>query len=125
MICFPRINFSCQNVCSLNISKPNKKTNNKLITITKNGADIIFLCDTRLNSDKQIAGVNDIVKKLRFRGYSLVHNSRKSSRDTAVLISNKLNFVILNTFNDENCNMLLLKLSIGNATLTVGSREFF
>jgi exonuclease III len=118
---FPKINFSCQNVCSLNISKPNKKTNSKLITITKNGADIIFLCDTRLNSDKQIAGVNDIAKKLRFRGYSFSHNSRKSSRGTAVLISNKLSFVILDTFNDDNCNMLLLKLSIGNATLTVGS----
>jgi exonuclease III len=118
---FPKINFSCQNVCSLNISKPSKKTNSKLITITRNGADIIFLCDTRLNSDKQIAGVNDITKKLRFMGYTIFHNSRKSMRGTAILISNKLSFVTLDTFCDENCNMLMQKISIGNATLTVGS----
>jgi len=98
-----------------------KKTNSKLITITRNGADIIFLCDTRLNSDKQIAGINDIAKKLRFMGYSLFHNSRKSMRGTAILISNKLSFVILDTFSDEKCNMLIQKISIGNATLTVGS----
>ncbi len=66
----------CQNVCSLNISKPSKKTHSKLISVTRSGADIVFLSDTRLNSDKQIAGINDIEKKLKFLGYSFYHNSK-------------------------------------------------
>jgi hypothetical protein len=118
---FPKLNFACQNVCSLNISKPNKRTHSKLITVTKSGADIIFLSDTRLNSDKQIAGVNDIVKKIRFMGYSFYHNSRKNSRGVAVLLSNRINYAIRDTFCDENCNMLLQKLVIGNISITLGS----
>jgi hypothetical protein len=117
---FPRINFSCQNVCSLNISKPNKKTDSKIFSVTKNGADIILLCDTRLNSDKQVAGVNDIEKKIRFRGYSFFHNSSKSSRGTAILISNRLDYTINGTFVDDNCNILLLNVSIGNVSIAVG-----
>jgi hypothetical protein len=74
---FPKLNFACQNVCSLNISKPNKKTHNKLIMVTRSGADVIFLSDTRLNSDKQIAGVNDIVKKIRFMGYYSITTPEK------------------------------------------------
>ncbi len=77
---FPKINFSCQNVCSLNVSKPSKRTHDKLISLTNCGSDIIFISDTRMNSDKQIAGVNNIIKKLKFMGYSLHHNSTKSSR---------------------------------------------
>jgi exonuclease III len=120
---FPKLIFACQNVrvCSLNISKPNKKTHSKLITVTRSGADVIFLCDTRLNSDKQIAGVNDIVKKIRFMGYSFYHNSRNNSRGTAVLLSNRINYAIRDTFCDENCNMLLLKIVIGNISVTLGS----
>ncbi len=53
-------------MCSLNISKPGKKTHSKLVTVTRNGSDIIFLSDSRLNSDIQIAGVNDVEKKCKF-----------------------------------------------------------
>ncbi len=76
---FPNINFVCQNVCSLNVSKPSKKTHAKLVAVTKCGTEVILLSDTRLNSNKQIAGVNNIVKKLQFMGYSLHHNSHKNS----------------------------------------------
>jgi hypothetical protein len=117
----PKLNFACQNVCSLNISKPNKKTHSKLITVTRSGADVKLLSDTRLNSDKQIAGVNDIEKKIRFMGYSFYHNSKKNSRGTAVLISKRINYEITDTFCDANCNMLLLKIVIGNISLTLGS----
>ncbi len=76
---FPKINFACQNVCSLNVSKPSKKTHAKLAAVTRCGTEIILLSDTRLDSDKQIAGVNNIVKKLQFLGYSLHHNSHKNN----------------------------------------------
>jgi exonuclease III len=108
-------------VCLLNISKPGKKTHAKLLTVTKNGSEIIFLCDVRLNSDIQIAGVNDIEKKCRFLGYTLYHNSHLNSRGTAILISNKVKYTIVDSFNDDNCNMLLLKVKISNVTITIGS----
>jgi hypothetical protein len=111
----------CQNVCSLNISKPSKKTHSKLISVTRSGADIVFQSDTRLNSDKQIAGINDIEKKLKFLGYTFYHNSNSRSRGTAILISKRIVCTIVDTFRDGDCNMLLLKLVIGNVTITIGS----
>jgi hypothetical protein len=76
----------CQNVCSLNISKPSKRTHSKIVSLTNCGSDIIFVSDTRLNSDVQIAGVNNIQKKLQFLGYSLYHNSSKNNRGVAILL---------------------------------------
>jgi exonuclease III len=118
---FPGINFSCQNVCSLNVSKPSKRTHEKLISLTNCGSDIIFISDTRMNSDKQIAGVNNIVKKLGFMGYSLHHNSLKSSRGVAILVSNKLVYTIIDEYRDEACNILFLKMKFATTTITVGS----
>ncbi len=89
--------------------------------MTKNGADIIFLSDTRLNSIKQIAGVNDIIKKLNFMGYKLYHNSTRNSRGTAILISNKLDYTVNNSFFDAACNMLIMKITVGAVTVTIGS----
>jgi exonuclease III len=118
---FPKINFSCQNVCSLNISKPGRKTYSKLIAATKSGADIVFLSDTRLNSNKQVAGVNDIEKKCKFLGYSLNHNSRFNSRGTAILISSKLKYTVEKTYSDDIGNILLMLIKIGNVKLLLGS----
>jgi exonuclease III len=118
---FPKINFACQNVCSLNISKPSKKTHAKLAAVTRCGTEVILLNDTRLNSDKQIAGVNNIVKKLQFLGYSLHHNSNKNNRGVAILLSNKFSYIIQDSFSDEACNILLLKIVCGAISLTIGS----
>jgi exonuclease III len=117
----PRINISVQNVCSLNVSKPSHKTHSKIIAVTKSDSDIIFLCDTRLNSNRQIAGVNDIVKKFKFLGFTLHHNSTLNSRGVAILISNKLAHTIEDIFMDEECNILMLKIKVGNVTVTLGS----
>jgi exonuclease III len=117
----PRINISIQNVCSLNVSKPSHKTHSKIIAVTKSDSDIIFLCDTRLNSNKQIAGVNDIVKKFSFLGFTLHHNSSINSRGVAILISNKLAHTIEDNFKDEECNIFMLKIKVGNVTVTLGS----
>jgi hypothetical protein len=111
----PRISISVQNVCSLNISKPCHKTYSKITAVTKSESKVVFLCDTRLNSSKQVAGVNDIRKKFNFLGYALYHNSTKNSRGTAILISNKLTYTVKNTLIDTDCNILYLcsKLGLG------------
>jgi exonuclease III len=116
---FPNLNFACQNVCSLNVSKPSKRMYEKL---TSNcGSDIIFISDNRMNSDKQIAGVNNITKKLGFMGYSIDHNSSKNSRGVAIIISNKLVYTVLDDFKDDLCNIILMKVQFGTKTITLGS----
>ncbi len=117
----PKINISIQNVCSLNISKPCRKTYSKLASVVKSESDIILLCDTRLNSDVQIAALNDINVKLRFMGYSFFHNSTRNSRGTAILVSKKLLVTVEDSYRDFDCNILLLKLRIGAISLTLGS----
>jgi exonuclease III len=118
---FPKINFSCQNVCSLNISKPGRKTYAKLAAITRSGSEVIFLSDVRLNSNKQVASVNDIEKKLKFLGYNLYHNSKHNSRGVAILVSTKLNYGIVEKTEDLSCNVLLLKITLGVLSITIGS----
>ena len=58
------------------MSTINEITEQKIKYVTRSKADIIFLCDTRLNSAVQIAGVNNLIKKLKFQGYDFFHNSR-------------------------------------------------
>jgi exonuclease III len=74
-----------------------------------------------MNSDKQIAGVNNIIKKLGFMGYSLHHNSSKNSRGVAIIMSNKLVYTILDEFKDDLCNIFLMKVQFGTTTITLGS----
>ncbi len=59
----PKLNLSIQNVCSLIISRPGPKLHSKLIAMTKSESEIISICDTRLNSNIQTVGINDIKKK--------------------------------------------------------------
>jgi exonuclease III len=118
---FPGINFSSQNVCSLNVSKPGRKTRAKLAAVTRSGSEIIFLSDVRLNSIKQTASVNDIEKKLKFLGYNMYHNSKHNSRGVAILISTKLNCTVVEKREDVSCNVLLLKITMGDLSVTIGS----
>ena len=93
----------------------------KIYSIVKNKDNIIFLSDIRLNSTNQIAGLNDLEKKLSFYGYKLYHNSRKSSRGVGILISRKLNCTITRQFVDVDDNILLLEIEINGSKFTIGS----
>ncbi len=54
-------------------------------------------------------------------GYSIHHNSTDNSRGTAILVSNRLSIVIEDSFRDDECNILLLKVRLGDISLTLGS----
>ena len=68
------------------MSTINETTEQKIKCVTRAKADITFLCDTRLNSEVQIAGVNNLTKKFKFLGY----DSKGLNRGTGILISSKL-----------------------------------
>jgi hypothetical protein len=57
------LNFCTQNVRSLNIASKNIITEQKIHAVTKNGCDIVFLSDLRLNSLKQIVACKEIYFK--------------------------------------------------------------
>ena len=114
----PGLNFSSQNVRSLNISTKNSVMDQKLYSITKNKDDIIFLCDLRLNSPHQVAGMNDLNKKFGFYGYKLYHHSRKSSRGVGILISKKVDHQVHGTKTDAGDNFILLDVVIRGVRFT-------
>jgi hypothetical protein len=58
----PNFSFASQNLRSLNISTKNNITKEKIYAVTKENADIIFICDLKLNSTIQKAAVHDVEK---------------------------------------------------------------
>jgi exonuclease III len=98
-----------------------KKTSKKIFSVTREKDDIIFLCDTRLNSEKQISAINDIKKRFAFRGYDLFFNSKNNSRGVGILISKKLSYTIYNEYADAIGNILLLNITINSKRMTIGS----
>ena len=60
-------------------------TDLKITSICKEKKDIIFLSDTRLNTDIQISATENITKKFWFRGYECYFNSKTSNRGTGIL----------------------------------------
>jgi exonuclease III len=98
-----------------------QKTSKKIISLTREKDDVIFLCDIRLNSDKQVSATLDLIKRFGFRGYSFFHNSKTNSRGVGLLISNKLKTNIHNIYNDINGNLLLLDVSLQGERMTIGT----
>ena len=117
------LNFSSQNVRSLNIATKNKTTEQKILAITKYNNDIILLCDLRLNSQKQKKACEEIEKKFSFHGYSFIHNSKNSLRGVGILIKEKIyqQMIIHRRYKDEGGNILLLDIEYKQKRFTVGS----
>ncbi len=122
---YPKLSYAIQNCNSLNISTVCDKQLKKISAITTLDTDIIFLCDLRLGTDMEHK--NNICKLFRYnksKSYELFYNSSKSSRGVGILISNSLNFKVINTVKDVSENILGLTISIDRVKLrTVPARE--
>jgi exonuclease III len=118
---FPSLSVFSQNVQSLNISSLCKKTSKKIFSVTREKDEIVLLSDIRLNSSKQVAATMDIGKHFGFRGYSFIHNSTTNSRGVGILISNKLQATIHNTYRDLDCNLLIIDVTIAGKRFILGS----
>ena len=92
-----------------------------MLSIIKENEDIIFVSDTRLNTEIQKSALNGLEKKLLFGGYDCFFNSETSNRGTGILIKNKLNYTIINKECDLGGNFILIKIKIENKTLIIGS----
>jgi exonuclease III len=117
------LNFCTQNVRSLNIASKNIITEQKIHAVTKNGCDIVFLSDLRLNSLKQIVACKEISQKFYFRGYKFIHNSPVSSRGVGILVKRTVleKVSIVNTVRDTDGNYILIDIEYKNNRYTLGS----
>ena len=118
----PGINFSAQNLRSLNTSTRNEVTLKKLIAITRNKDDVILVSDLRLNTQKNPSVEHDISKICFGLGYNIYTCSKLSSRGVGILINKNLTYVIHNSVPDSiSNNFILLDLSFGTKRMTIGS----
>ena len=80
------LNFSSQNMRSLNTSTKNEVTYKKLMAVISNKDDIIFMSDLRLNSKKNKTVVHDVEKICFGLGYNSHLHSTLPSRGVGILI---------------------------------------
>jgi hypothetical protein len=115
------IKISSQNCQSLNISRPGKIQDKKIVALTKCGSDIIFVSDIRLNSDKNKHAVHCLEKIFFQRGYKFLHNSKRSSRGVGILIKLNLTIQILDTYTDLLDNIILIVASLNSNEIMFSS----
>ena len=118
---FLKLTFRSQNVRSFNLSTTNDSTLHKILCISKTKADVVFLSDTRLNTEVNKSGLNNLTKNFFFNGYNIYHNSLGPNRGTAILISSKLNTEIINTVGDPLGNFIIIKCKIIDKLMCLGS----
>jgi len=87
----------------------------KIVSILDLNTDVVFLSGTKLNGkDRQLAD------GVRMK-YKLHHNSVSARRGVAILLSNNLDFEILDEARDGLENLLLLLIRIKGETLVLGA----
>ena len=131
--------LSCaiQNVNSLNISTNCPKQLKKVNAIVSLDSDIIFLSDTRLNTGKrgECTDLNNCFLYSQNKQYNHYHNSKGSNRGVSILVSTHLDINIVETFRDDNDNVLgvlcdhngskLLLIAIYGPNTNTNAHEFF
>jgi exonuclease III len=119
------LTVSAINCNSLNMSHASKKNQAlKIHGITKLKTDIILLSDTRLSNKNLVSAANDIKKTFSAnlnQQYEFFYNSTKNKRGTGILINSSMNFSVLDRWDEEDENSLLLKVDIAGEHITIGS----
>jgi exonuclease III len=90
----------------------------KIAAILSVSAGIIFLSDTRLNSDNNLDAGN-LFKNLSNDSYTLYHNSRGSKRGVGILVSKKINYTLIDEFRDDTGNILGIVIDINDSKLVL------
>ena len=104
----PPISFSSQNVNSLNLTGSKANLDVKISSIKNLNTDVIFISDTRLVNCKGVSGeelVKTAIRDTKGKRYTPFFNSTKNSRGVGILLASEIDFVVNNTFKDqENAN---------------------
>ena len=76
--------------------------------------NIIFISDLRLNNSESVEDLKRIFLAGNRNRYNFFFNSTRNKRGTGILISNNIDFQVLDTFKDEAVNILGIHISISN-----------
>jgi exonuclease III len=114
------LDFAIQNCNSLNVSLSSEKQSKKVAAIIAISAGIIFLSDIRLNAD-QGSSRSNLFKNCSNRSYSFWHNSSKSKRGVGILIASDLNIQIIDSYRDNDHNVLGLLVDTGTTNMLLVS----
>jgi exonuclease III len=118
------VSFDIQNCNSFNLAGLSSNLDLKIAAITTNGADIIFLSDTRLVSLQGVSASQRLKNCLRdcsIKKYELFSNSTMNSRGVAVLVSTEIEFTVSNFFRDNDENFLILDCIINGVRYGIGA----
>jgi len=119
---FMNLRVGAINVNTFNVSTLGQrasKTHIKVEGITAKQHDIIFICDCRMSNRgtdiERMMGLN------RNRSYKLYKNSSKDSRGVAIAIRRNIAHTVIARYEDEEENILLLKIMLGNKEVILGA----
>ena len=130
------LTVSTQNCNSLNLTTNVRSQELKIAAIKNLNSDVIFLCDTRLVSNKGISGAKRLKHSFRDakgKKYDVFTNSSTNSRGVAILTDTALCIIPIDTFCDPEENFIFIKAKINGTLLLLGSvygpngtgRDFF
>jgi exonuclease III len=106
----PNLSFSAQNCNSLNLSTNCEKHVKKISAIVTLGTCLIFLSDIRLGNKCAKADVERSFGCNKIKNYKFFHNSSKNKRGVGILIDMNYNMNVLDSYSDQDENILGLKL---------------
>jgi exonuclease III len=118
-----KMSFAAINCNLLNMSNSAKWNQSiKIYGITKLKTDVIFLSDVRLSNKNLVSAKDDISKQFLnnpYEQYQLYANSTKNKRGVGILIKHSLQAVVEDSYQDEDENILLLKVNIKGTVLVL------
>jgi len=120
----PNISISAQNCNSLNLTGISLNLETKVAAITATGTDLIFISDIRLVNANGVPSderVRTAFRDAKHHSYESFFNSTKNSRGVGILISNKLNFGVVEQRTDQDQNFIVLKVKINDKIGIFGS----
>jgi exonuclease III len=112
------------NCNSLNLACSPENYDLKLDAICSLKSEIIFLSDIRMgqiSNQQSTLKVSNTLNRSSLREHVFMANSSDNKRGVAILISKKLNPEVLDTFQDQNQNLLLIECMVNGHRLILGS----
>jgi len=133
---FQNLTISAQNCNSLNLTGVSTNLDSKVAAITSTRTDIIFISDIRLVSPNGVPSderVGAAFRDAKTCSYQSFFNSTRNARGVGILLSNNINFKVINQVKDANQNFLVMKIEIDGVSGIFGSvygpntndRDFF
>jgi exonuclease III len=119
-----QLSISALNCNSFNLTCSDNVFDIKTNAILSLKSDIIFLSDIRLGENKVSISTFRLSKAFqnaKYGYYELISNSTMNKRGTAILISSKLNFELIDTVKDQNENYICIHCKINGEEVVLGA----